>query len=103
MCNRNTTTEIGALWMQLHDRQRLKRLMRMKGISARALAREAGWRSHTYLGRLLRGEVDTLETTPALRIAYALEVPVDDLFLTQMSRKNSDTSPKNGNTAKAAA
>lgn len=74
--------------MQLHDPQRLKRLMRMKKISVRALAREAGWKSHTYLGRLLRGEATTLETDPALRIAYALDVPVDDLFLTQMATKN---------------
>lgn len=89
--------------MQLHDRQRLKRLMRMKSISTRTLAREAGWKSHTYMGRLIRGEVDTLETDPALRIAYALDVPVDDLFLTQVSRKNSEESPKAVSAGKTAA
>jgi hypothetical protein len=33
----------------------------------------------------LRGEVRTLRTDPALRIAHALGVPVDDLFVTRVT------------------
>lgn len=86
MCNRKVNSERGALWMQLKNPLLLKQLMEMKGISARRLAALAGWKSHTYLSRLLHGQVSTLETDPALRIAFALDVPVDALFLTKMAR-----------------
>lgn len=71
--------------MILQDRKRLARLMLIQGVSQRQLAEAAGWQSHSYLGRLLRGEVKTLETAPAARIAHTLGVGVDDLFLTKMS------------------
>ena len=77
--------------MELIDRKRLARLMLIQGISQRELARAAGWRSHSYLGRLLRGDVKTLETEPALRIAHTLQVGVDDLFLV----RSSSVSPRN--------
>jgi len=73
------------IWMELIDRKRLARLMLIQGVSQRELARAAGWRSHSYLGRLLRGDAKTLETEPALRIAKALQVGVDDLFLVKTS------------------
>lgn len=71
--------------MELIDRKRLAKLMVIQGVSQRELARCAGWRSHSYLGRLLKGEVKTLETDPALRIAHALGVGVDDLFIVKSS------------------
>lgn len=71
--------------MELIDRKRLARLMLIQGVSQRELARAAGWRSHSYLGRLLRGDAKTLETEPALRIAKTLQVGVDDLFLVKSS------------------
>lgn len=77
--------------MELIDRKRLARLMLIQGVSQRELARAAGWRSHSYLGRLMRGDVKTLETEPALRIAHALQVGVDDLFMV----KSSSVSPQN--------
>lgn len=73
------------MWMILKDRQKLAKLMVIQGVSARQLAKEAGWKSHTYMQRLLRGEVKTLETDPALRIAAFLGVGVDDLFLTRVA------------------
>lgn len=76
------------IWMELTDRKRLARLMKIRKVSQRELAAAAGWKSHSYLGRLLRGEVDTLDTDPALRIAHFLQAPVDDLFLTQMDSKS---------------
>ncbi len=73
-------TALPEVYMQLRDRKKLARLMIVQEISQRELATAAGWRSHSYLGRLLRGEVRTLGTDPALRIAHKLKVPVDDLF-----------------------
>lgn len=71
--------------MRLIDRKRLARLMAIQGVSGRQLATAAGWRSHTYLQRLLRGEVDTLDVDPAVRIAEYLQVGTDDLFVARSS------------------
>lgn len=70
--------------MELRDRKKLARLMVIQEETQRSLSLAAGWRSHSYLGRLLRGEVKTLDTDAALRIAHRLRVPVDDLFLIQV-------------------
>lgn len=75
---------LGEVYMELLDRKRLARLMVIQGVSQRELAKAAGWSSHSYLGRLLSGEVKTLKTDPALRIAHKLQVGVDDLFLTKV-------------------
>ncbi|WP_372595451.1 helix-turn-helix domain-containing protein [Actinotalea sp.] len=71
--------------MILTDRKRLAKLMLIQGVSQRELAEAAGWKSHAYLGRLMRGEVNTLEVEPAARIAHFLGVGVDDLFMTRVS------------------
>lgn len=71
--------------MELKDRELLIEQMEEHNVSARELARFAGWRSHTYLQRLIRGEVNTLKTDPAIRIAYRLGVPVHRLFKTRLS------------------
>lgn len=74
--------------MELHDagRRKLGKLMILQDVSQRELAHAIGWRSHSYLGRLLRGEVKTLDTDAALRIAHFFGVPeVSDLFLTRAS------------------
>lgn len=71
--------------MELKDHTLLAGLMETKKISARTLARDAGWKSHTYLQRLLRGDVKTLKPEPAARIAYRLEVPFNLLFETRAS------------------
>lgn len=71
--------------MRLANRQLLCKLMAIQGVSQRRLAVAAGYRSHTYMGRLMRGEVTTLESEPAMRIAKFLGVGVDDLFLVKLS------------------
>lgn len=71
--------------MHLRDPQKLAKLMAIQGVSARELAQVAGWKSHTYLQRLLRGEAKTLRPEPATKIAAFLDVPVESLFLTRMS------------------
>ena len=71
--------------MILRDRKKLATLMVINNLTQRALAKDIGWSSHSYLGRLLRGQVKTLEPGPALRIANRLGVGVDDLFLPGVS------------------
>lgn len=86
--SRHNTTSPTEIWMKLKDRKALAKLMAIQGVSARELARVAGWRSHTYIQRLLKGEATTLRTDPALRIAHRLGVGVDDLFLVGASTKD---------------
>lgn len=76
---------IEAIWMRLHNRQRLATLMLIQGVTQRDLAAAAGWKSHSYLGRLIRGDVTTLDVEPAVRIAHRLGVAVDDLFTPRTS------------------
>jgi len=71
--------------MQLHNLKGLKTLMVVQDVSQRRLARAAGYRSHAYMGRLLRGEADTLEPEAALRIAGFLQVDLDFLFVSRPS------------------
>lgn len=73
--------------MRLHKdgRKRLQKLMLIQNTSQRALAEAIGWRSHAYLGRILRGEINTIDTDAAVRIAHHFEVGVDDLFLVESS------------------
>ena len=66
--------------MLVIDPKVLCKLMAIEGVSQRELAAAAGWRSHSYLGRLLRGDARSLQQEPARRIAHRLGVPVDDLF-----------------------
>jgi transcriptional regulator with XRE-family HTH domain len=71
--------------MKLINRKRLATLLVVQEISQRQLAKAVGWKSHSYLGRLLRGDVDTLDPEVALRIAEHLGVGVDDLFVPRVS------------------
>lgn len=80
--------------MILRDRKRLATVMAVQGVSHRQLAQAAGWKAHSYLGRLLRGEVKTLDPDAALRIAKHLGVGVDDLFLTRTSDDTGRTSQR---------
>ncbi len=80
-----TPMTIGEIWMELKDRTLLAELMEQRNLSARALARKAGWKSHSYMNRLLSGDVKTLSTEPAARIANELQVPFNLLFVTRVS------------------
>lgn len=83
--------------MILKDLKQLKKLMVIQGdISGRELARIAGYRSHTYMQRLLRGEVKTLEAEPALRISKHFGVGVDDLFLVGASSNPGRSNQESG-------
>jgi len=51
----------------------------------RTLAREAGFRSHTYLQRLLNGEKTTCRAERAVAICALLKIPLDTLFVTNVT------------------
>lgn len=85
---------IKEVWMVLTDRKKLAKLMVIQGVSQRELALAAGWKSHSYLGRLLRGDVATLEVEPAVRIAMYLGVGTDDLFMSRASTVVAQNAPR---------
>lgn len=91
--NRHHLPEV---YMLLKDRKQLAKLMVIQNISARQLAKAAGWKSHSYMNRLLSGEARTLGTDPALRIAHRLGVGVDDLFLVRVSSETGQVVQKRG-------
>lgn len=98
----STTSQLsllGEVYMELRDRKKLARLMIVQDETQRSLSAAAGWRSHSYLGRLLRGEVKTLDTDAALRIAHKLRVPVDDLFLIRVDSNVVHDGPKKKSSA----
>jgi transcriptional regulator with XRE-family HTH domain len=66
--------------MILKNRKALVKLMAIEGISQRQLADRAGWRAHSYVGRLMSGKARTVTPAAAERIADALGVKVEDLF-----------------------
>lgn len=80
-----STLEIGDLWMEIRDLKMLKSLMIVQEVSNRKLARAAGWKSHSYMNRIISGAAHTLEPEPALRIAKFLGVDVGYLFVTKVS------------------
>lgn len=71
--------------MRLHDRKRLAKIMAIQGVSARKLSEAVGYKSHAYITRLLRGEINNLPSDRATRIALYLGVGVDDLFMPEGS------------------
>lgn len=77
--------QLPEIYMKLAYRKKLLKLMVINDVSQRRLAMIAGYRSHAYMGRLLRGEVDTLEPEAALRIVRFFGCGVDDLFMPRLS------------------
>jgi transcriptional regulator with XRE-family HTH domain len=80
--------------MRVLDPKKIVKLMVIQEVTQRELA-EAVWgpkASHSYLGRILRGEIKSVTPDRAARIAEYLGVGLDDLFVARLS---SDT-PRNG-------
>lgn len=73
------------VYMLLKDRKRLARLIEIQEVSRRQVATAAGWKSHTYLLRLLNGQARTVEPEHAVLIATFLGVDVQDLFTPKVS------------------
>lgn len=78
----------------LKYRKRLLKLMAINDTSQRQLALAAGYKSHAYMGRLLRGEVDTLESEAAMRIAAYFRVDIGDLFVARLSSAVAQNDPR---------
>lgn len=74
--------------MKVLDPKKIAKLMVIQGVTQRQLA-EAVWgkgASHSYLGRVLRGQVDTgFRPEAAARIAHYFGVGIDDLFVARLS------------------
>lgn len=71
------------LYMIVKDAELIRRLMashRPAPITARQMARDVGWKSHSYVNRILAGDVRTVTPDAACKIAYLLGVPVDLVF-----------------------
>lgn len=71
--------------MRVLDPKKIKKLLVIKGVSARKLSEAVGYQSHAYITRILRGEIKTVTPEKAARIAAFLEVGVDDLFVARVS------------------
>jgi len=79
------TKKYSGVYMRLKDPKALARLITIKGVSNRQAAFAAGWKSHSYMHRLLQGKAKSCRPEAALRLAEFLEVEVGDIFLTQLS------------------
>lgn len=79
------TTKLPEIWMEVIDPKRIAKLMAIQDVSGRELAENAGWKSHTYMQRILRGQAKNVEPEHAVRIAYYLGVGTDDLFVARTS------------------
>lgn len=97
---RHPNNTLGELYMLVRDHKKLASVMLVQGVSHRDLAEVLGWKSHSYIGRLCRGEIKSLDQDAALRIAHHLGMPVDLLFVTKLSEVNgSDVRSKRKNSA----
>lgn len=77
--------------MQVKSPELIKVLMKDLKISGRQLSEFVGWNSHTYLQRILRGEIRTVTTDKAEKIAICLGVPRDVLFVPKVSTNHEQT------------
>lgn len=80
--------------MRVLDPKRIRKLMVIKGISQRQLAAVLGWESHSYLGRILRGKIKSVQPDVAARIAEYLEVGMDDLFVPRVTSDAAQTAKR---------
>jgi transcriptional regulator with XRE-family HTH domain len=72
--------------MLVRDWRKLARLALIQGATHRQIAEAIGWKSHTYVGRILRGEIRTMDPASAVRLCHYFGVAVDDFFMTKSSR-----------------
>lgn len=70
--------------MRVKDAELIKRVMASKRISNRSLARQMGWKSHSYVNRIVSGQERTVTPDTAIKMAHLLGVPVDLFFETRV-------------------
>lgn len=71
--------------MRVSDPKKIRKLMLIQDATQRQLAEAAGWQSHSYVARLLSGEIKTVTPERAARIARFFGVGIDDLFVPRLS------------------
>ncbi len=71
--------------MRVRDPKQLKKLMLIQEVNSRELAAAIGYASHSYVTRILRGEIKTMTPERAARVARFFGVGVDDLFVPRLS------------------
>lgn len=71
--------------MKIIDPKKLMKLKAIQDCSNRCLAGAAGWKSHSYVNRILAGEITTVTPERAARIAEHFGVGIDDLFVARVS------------------
>lgn len=81
--------------MELRNLKKLKMLMELNDLSTRDLAEIAGYKSHTHIARVLRGEYKTLPPDRALRIVAFFKQGVDDLFFVRVSNDTGENDRSN--------
>lgn len=83
----HASATLGEVWMKVRDHRKLARLALIQDASHRDIAAAVGWKSHSYVSRILRGEVKTIDPEAAVRMCHFFGVAVDDFFVTRSSRK----------------
>lgn len=78
--------------MQVRDHRKLARLALIQDASHRDIAAAVGWKSHSYVGRILRGEIKTVDPEAAVRMCHYFGVAVDDFFMSRSTRNPGGTS-----------
>lgn len=71
--------------MRVTDPKKIRKLMLIQEVTQRELAEAAGWGSHSYVARILSGEIKTVTPERAARIAEHFGVGLDDLFVARLS------------------
>ncbi|WGX98772.1 helix-turn-helix transcriptional regulator [Nocardioides sp. L-11A] len=89
--------------MRVIDPKRILKLMAIQDVSARALAQAVGYSSHSYVTRILRGEITTVTPERAARIARFFGVGIDDLFVPRLSSDSGHSVSRRGATKPAGA
>ena len=71
--------------MRVIDPRKIRKLMLIQDVTQRELADAADWKSHSYVARILGGEIKTVTPEKAARIANYRGVGIDDLFVARLS------------------
>lgn len=85
--------------MRVIDPRKIRKLMLIQDVTQRGLAEAAGWKSHSYVSRLLDGEISTVTPDRAARIARHLGVGIDDLFVSRLSTDARQSDKRRGRAA----
>lgn len=81
-----SNSTLGDVWMIVRDLKRLQTLAVIQEVSHRDIAKAVwGNKSHSYVSRIMRGDVRSLTPEAAVRWAAFFGVAVDDLFVARAS------------------